>query len=100
MTVTDPFDRAVDKEAQLRRRFDLTDGDAMVRVMSVLTLAIVIGWGAVVLGHYLIAGPGNVVFQVHAVVFAVTSVVMVMMVVAIWFLNRRGIIDGNRPPPT
>jgi hypothetical protein len=98
MTMTDPFERAVAKEAKLRDRFDLSSRDSAMRLMAVFYGAITVVWGAVLLGHYLLAGADNIVFQVHAVVFAVVTALELVTITVVPRLVRR--LDGNPRPPT
>ncbi len=101
MSQLDPFDRAVQREQEIRRsRWGTPDDERfIIRWMTWVMVAVFAVWGAVVLVHYGLAGEANTAFIVHLLVYCAFLGLAVVGMVALRVLFARfGMTDSDKPP--
>ena len=98
----DPFDRAVQRAAELswRRRMGIVSVNDALRFMTTFQAVLLTAWGLIVLGHWAMVKRGTVL-QIHVVVFALAIGVFVVMQVMFRTFGRRWMDFGDdTTPPT
>jgi hypothetical protein len=97
----DPFDRVVRREGELtwRRRMELRTRGDVLRFATLFHALAIGGWALILLGHWALTH-GGIVFQIHAVVFALFTAAALFMQIVLRTFGKRMLGDVEHEPPT